>query len=95
MCYAMVSYQKTKFIAAPLILGVGDRKISVQNNWRAGGGEGGLSNILNFGGAKVKGGPKVLGGGGSMNPNEVMVVVLKDILLCLLGFRFIYIVHIS
>ena len=30
-----------------------------------------------------------------MNPNEAMVVVLKDILLCLLGFRFIYIVYIS
>ena len=27
-----------------------------------------------------------------MNHNDVMVVVLKDILLCLLGFRFIYIV---
>ena len=25
------------------------------------------------------------------NPNDVMVVALKDILLCLLGFRFIYI----
>ena len=24
-----------------------------------------------------------------MNPNDAMVVVLKDILLCLLGFRFI------
>ena len=30
-----------------------------------------------------------------MNPNDVMVVVLKDILLCWLGFRFIYIVYIS
>ena len=35
------------------------------------------------------------GGGGAMNPNDVMVVVLKDILLCSLGFRFIYIVYIS
>ena len=34
-------------------------------------------------------------GGGPMNPNDAMVVVLKDILLCLLGFRFIYIVYIS
>ena len=42
----------------------------------------------------IKGG----GGGGSptmMNLNDVMVVVLKDIILCLLGFRFIYIVYIS
>ena len=30
-----------------------------------------------------------------MNPNDVMVVVLKDILLCLLGLRFIYIAYIS
>ena len=30
-----------------------------------------------------------------MNPNDAMVVVLKDILLCWLGFRFIYIVWIS
>ena len=30
-----------------------------------------------------------------MNPNDAMVVVLKGILLCLLGFRFIYIVYIS
>ena len=32
---------------------------------------------------------------GAMDPNDAMVVVLKDILLCLLGFRFIYIVYIS
>ena len=30
-----------------------------------------------------------------MNPNDAMVVVLKDILLCFLGSRFIYIVYIS
>ena len=30
-----------------------------------------------------------------MNPNDVMVVVLKEIILCLLGSRFIYIVYIS
>ena len=29
-----------------------------------------------------------------MNPSDPMVVVLKDILLWLLGFRFIYIVYI-
>ena len=29
-----------------------------------------------------------------MNPNDTMVVVLKDIILCLLGYRFIYIVYI-
>ena len=44
---------------------------------------------------KFRGGPKILRGGGGMNPNDVMVAVLKDIHLCLLGFRFIYIVHIS
>ena len=38
MCYIMVNYQKMKFVAAPLILGVGDQKISVQNNWGGGGG---------------------------------------------------------
>ena len=49
-----------------------------------------------WGETKLKGGPKMLGvGGGAMNPNDVMVVVLKDILLCFLGFRFIYIVYIS
>ena len=48
---------------------------------------GDLSKKLNLGGAKFKGGP--------MNPNDVIVVVLKTILLCWLGFRFIYIVHIS
>ena len=30
-----------------------------------------------------------------MNPNDVMVVVLKDIPLCLLGLIFICIVYIS
>ena len=30
-----------------------------------------------------------------LNPNDAMVVVLKDIILCLLGFRFIYTVYIS
>ena len=30
-----------------------------------------------------------------MNPNDVMVNVLKDIPLCWLGFRFIYVVYIS
>ena len=34
-----------------------------------------------FWGAKFKGGPKMLGG--PMNPNDVMVVVLKDVILCL------------
>ena len=34
-------------------------------------------------------------GGRTVNPNDVMVVILKDILLCLLGFMFIYIVYIS
>ena len=39
------------------------------------------------------------GGGGGvptmMNPKDVMVVVLKDITLYLLGFRFLHIVYIS
>ena len=30
-----------------------------------------------------------------MNPNDAMVVVLKDIILCLVGFKFIYKVYIS
>ena len=34
-------------------------------------------------------------GEGAMNPNDALVVMLKDILLCLFGFRFIYIVDIS
>ena len=34
-------------------------------------------------------------GGEPMNPNDVMVVVLKTILLCWLGFRFIYIVCVT
>ena len=72
----------------PPILG-GDLKISGQNNW---GGD--LSKKLNLGGgAKFKGGPKILGG--AMNPNDVMVVELKYILLCWLGLRFIYIVYVS
>ena len=44
-------------------------------------------------GAKFKGGTNILGG--PMNPSDAMVIVLKDILLCLLGFRFMYIVYIS
>ena len=68
----------------PLILGGGgDLKISDQKNW--GGGEGGPEQKIKFWG----------GGGEAMNPNDVMVVVLKDVLFCLLGFRFIYIVHIN
>ena len=71
----------------PLFYG-GDLKISDRNN----GGE--LSKKLNLeGGTKFKGAPTILGG--SMNPNDAMVVVLKDILLFLLGFRFTYIVYIS
>ena len=30
-----------------------------------------------------------------MNPNDAIVIVLKDIVLCLLGFRFIYTVYSS
>ena len=61
-------------VAAPPILR-GNLKISDQNNW------GDLSKKLNLGRAKFKGGPKILRGGGAMNPNDDMVVVLKDILL--------------
>ena len=75
----------------PLFYG-GDLKISDRNNGGEGGGE--LSKKLNLeGGTKFKGAPTILGG--SMNPNDAMVVVLKDILLFLLGFRFTYIVYIS
>ena len=62
----------------------GDLKISDQNNW----GDLRKKNKFFFGG-------KATFKGGLMNPNDVMIVVLKDILLCLLGFRFIYIVYIS
>ena len=52
----------------PAILG-GDLKISDQNNW------GGPEEKIKFGGKlNLRGGP--------MNINDVMVVVLKDILLC-------------
>ena len=68
-------------VAAPLILG-GDLRISDQNN------RGGSEQKNKFGGDL-----KFLGG--AMNPSHAMVVVLKDILLCLLGFRFICIVYIS
>ena len=54
---------------------------------------GDLSKISLGGGAKFMGGPKILGG--PINPNYGMVVVLKDILLCLLRFRFMCIVYIS
>ena len=68
----------------------GPLKISDQNNW------GGTEQKIKFGGgAKFKGEPKILGMGYAMNPNNVMVVMLKDILLYLLGFRFINIVYIS
>ena len=63
----------------------GGLKISDQNNWR-----GPDQKIKFFGGRELN-----FRGGGSMKPNDVMVVVLKDILLYLLGFRFIYIVSIS
>ena len=64
-------------VAAPPCNFKGNLKVSDQNNW---GGD--LSKKLNLGRAKFKGGPKILGEGGAMNPNDVMVVVLKDILLC-------------
>ena len=57
------SYQEQKgsetshMVAAPIILGE-DLNISDRNNW------GELSKKLNLGGAKCKGGPKILGGGG-------------------------------
>ena len=61
----------------------GDLKISYQSNW------GDLSKKLNLGEGKI------LAGGGAMNPNDAMVVMLKDILLCLLGFWLMYVVYIS
>ena len=46
-------------VAAPLILGRGGGLIiSDQNNWEGGGD---LSKKINLGGAKFKGGPKILG----------------------------------
>ena len=39
--------------------------------------------------------PMAISLGGAMNPNDATVIVLKDILLCLFGLRFIYIVYIS
>ena len=56
---------------------------------------GDLSKRLNLEGVKFKGGPKILGGRGSMKPNDAMVVVLNNILLCLLSFRSIHIVYVS
>ena len=47
-----------------------DLKISDQNNWGRGEGVGGPQQKIKF------------GEGAAMNPNDVMVVVLKDILLC-------------
>ena len=38
--------------------------------------------------------PMAISLGGAMNPNDATVIVLKDILLCLFGLRFIYIVYI-
>ena len=71
--------------SSPALFLGGDLKISDKNNL----GGGGPEQIIKFGeGAKFK------GASGAMNPNDTMVVVLKDI-LCLLGFRFIYIVYIS
>ena len=75
-------------VAAPLVL-EGGLKIWDQNNW------GDLNKKLNLEGELNFRGRGAGGGGTSMNPNDAMVVVLKDILLCLLGFRFIYIVYIS
>ena len=66
----------------------GDLKISDQNNWW-----GPEQKISLGGGAKFKGGRKILGG--PINPSDGMVVVLKDILLCLLRFRIMCIVYIG
>ena len=46
---------------------------------------------LNFHGSSS---PMAISLGGAMNPNDATVIVLKDILLCLFGLRFIYIVYI-
>ena len=62
-------------VAAPPPNYRGQLKISDQNNW------GGPEQKIKFVGvAKFKGGPKILGR--AMNPNEIIVVVLKDIILC-------------
>ena len=66
----------------------GDLKILDQNNC------GRPEQQIKFGRElNLRGGAKILGG--PMNPHDAMVVVLKDILLCFLGVRLIYIVYIS
>ena len=82
-CINFLEKYSVAIVAAPLppLILAEDLKISVQNNW------GDLSKKLNLGGSEVL-------GGGPINPNDVMVV-LKDILLCFLGLRFICIVYIS
>ena len=84
-----VTYRSIMVAAPPPPILRGDLTISDQNNW------GDLSKKLNLEGAErhLRGDLKFLGG--PMNPNDVMVVLLKYILLCWLGFRFIYIVYIS
>ena len=61
--------------APPPILG-GDLKISDQNNWA------GPEQKIKFEGELNLRGVLKFDGGGAMNPHDVMVVVLKDILLC-------------
>ena len=52
-------------------------------------GGGGAEQKIKFGGElNLRGDLKFYRG--PMNPNDAMVVVLEDIFLCLLGFRFIY-----
>ena len=59
--------------------------MSDQNNWE------GPEQKIKFGGElNFRGGPI-----NPNDPNDVIIVVLKDILLCLLGFRFVYIDYIS
>ena len=53
-------------------------KFSDQNNW--GGGPEQKIKFFFLGGAKFKGGPKILWRG--YEPNDAMIVVLKDIILC-------------
>ena len=52
-----------------------------------------VNNIIWGGGGGFKGGTQILEG--PKNPDDAMVVVLKDIILCLFGFRFKYIGDIS
>ena len=71
-----------------LLISSWDLKILDQNNWG-----GPKQKIKLRGELNLRADLKFYGG--PMNPNDVMVVMLKDVLLYWLDSRFIYIVYIS